>query len=343
MYDYVFYIDIMVTQKQMKHIFRKFISGIFTVSCLFAPLSCESQERANKDTAQQYELSIKNDRILLKQDLVRGGAIKYISDVQKPRNLVNIADEGRYIQQSYYAGKTINRQAEGQSPAWSPWSWNPIQAGDYAGNRARILDKWQTSDSAYIKCIPMQWDMNNKPAEAYMEQWTSLNGNVVTVRCRLTCHRTDNLYKEGIANDQEIPAVYLISALSNLYSYFGDAPFRGEPVEKTEVVHLEDGFWGIYDSTTHKVCPEKWMAFVDDSGWGVGVYSPMATKFLAGMFGQPGKEYNDVSTGYISPVYVAELMKNSVLDYHYYLLIGSLDEIRAGIYRLHEAAATAAP
>jgi hypothetical protein len=321
---------------ESQSIFRKLISGIFVVSCLSISLSCESQEYVDKDTAQLNELSIKNDRILLKQDLVRGGAIKYISEVQNPRNLVNIADEGRYIQQSYYAGKTVDRQAEGQSPSWSPWSWNPIQAGDYAGNRARILDKWQTSDSTYIKCIPMQWDMNNELAQAYMEQWTSLDDNVVTVRCRLTCHRTDNLYSEGIANDQEIPAVYLISALNKLYSYFGNAPFNSEPVENTEVIHLEDGFWGIYDSETGKVCSEKWMAFVDDSGWGVGVYSPMATKFLAGMFGQPGKEYNDVSTGYIAPVYVEKLMKDSVLDYHYYLIVGTLDEIRASIYRFHE-------
>ncbi|MDR1202728.1 MAG: hypothetical protein LBL58_14030 [Tannerellaceae bacterium] len=323
---------------ELQNIFRKLISGIFTISCLSVSISCESQEYVDKDTDQLYEFSIKNDRILLKQDLVRGGTINYLSEATQPRNLVNIADEGRYIQQSYYAGETVDRQAEGQSPAWSPWSWNPIQAGDYAGNRARILDKWQTSDSTYVKCIPMQWDMDNKPAQAYMEQWTTLRDNMVIVRCRLTCHRTDDIYNEGMANDQEIPAVYLISALSNLYSYFGSVPFKGESVENTEVVHLEDGFWGIYDSTTHKVCSEKWMAFVDDSGWGVGVYSPMATKFLAGMFGQPGEECNDVSTGYIAPLYVEKLMKNSVFEYHYYLIVGTLDEIRASVYRLHETA-----
>ncbi|MDR0748567.1 MAG: hypothetical protein LBF62_03215 [Tannerellaceae bacterium] len=320
---------------ELQSAFKKLISGIFTVSCLSVSLSCESQKFADKDTGQLYEFSIKNDRILLKQDLVRGGTISWLSEAKHPRNLVNIADEGRYIQQSYYAGKAVNRQAGGQSPAWSPWSWNPIQAGDYAGNRARILDKWQTPDSTYIKCIPMLWDMDNKPAQACMEQWTTLQGNTVMVRCRLTCHRTDDIYGEGIANDQEIPAVYLISALGNLYSYFGNTPFAGEPVENTEVVHLEDGFWGIYDSTTRKVCSEKWMAFVDESGWGVGVYSPMATKFLAGMFGQPDKECNDISTGYIAPVYVEKLMKNSVFDYHYYLIVGTLDEIRSSIYRLH--------
>jgi hypothetical protein len=96
---------------------------------------------------------------------------------------------------------------------------------------------------------------------------------MIIVRGWLTFNHTGNIYDEGIANDQEIPAVYLISAFNNLYFYFGNSPFNGEPVENTKVVHLEEGFWDVYDTTTFKVCSEKWMAFVDDIGWGVGVYS----------------------------------------------------------------------
>ena len=69
-----------------------------------------------------------------------------------------------------YAGKSIDRKAEGQSPHWSPWSWNPIQVGDAFRNRAKILEYKKTGNELYVKCIPMQWDMNNKPAEAEMEQ-----------------------------------------------------------------------------------------------------------------------------------------------------------------------------
>lgn len=41
---------------------------------------------------------------------MRGGAIYYISRATETRNLVNIHDEGRYIQQAYYAGRDLNRQ-----------------------------------------------------------------------------------------------------------------------------------------------------------------------------------------------------------------------------------------
>ena len=75
-------------------------------------------------------LELNNDTLHVKLDLTRGGAINYISESGSTRNLVNIHDEGRYVQQSYYAGQTLNRQADGQNPNWSPWSWNPIQVGD---------------------------------------------------------------------------------------------------------------------------------------------------------------------------------------------------------------------
>lgn len=99
------------------------------------------------------------------------GAISWISYSGSQPSLVNIADEGRYVQQPYYVGKSLDRKAEGQSPNWSPWAWNPIQVGNAFSNRAKILDYKQSKDSLYVKCIPMQWDMNNHPAEAEMEQW----------------------------------------------------------------------------------------------------------------------------------------------------------------------------
>ena len=131
---------------------------------------------------------------------------------------------------------------------WSPWPWNPIQVGDYACNRAQILDYKKTGNSLYIKCVPMLWDIADCPAEAVMEQWTTLKGNVIKVRNKLVCQRTDSIYGEGVKRDQEIPAVYLISALKNLYSYFGSAPFTNASVRQTEVKQLilndPEHFWG---------------------------------------------------------------------------------------------------
>lgn len=279
----------------------------------------------------QNEIELNNDTLHLKLDLTRGGAINYISKSGSSRSIVNIADEGRYIQQSYYAGKTLNRIANGQNPAWSPWSWNPIQVGDSYRNRARILEHNKKGNTLYVKCIPMLWDMNNKPAEAEMEQWTTLSGNVIKVHCKLTCHRTDDIYGEGFSNHQELPAVYPVSALKNLYSYFGTWPFTGGALANPKVIHLASGFWGRYEND---MVTENWMAFVDDNQWGMGVYTPVCTNFLAGMAGSPGYEATDGSTSYIAPVKRVALYKNSIFEYDYYLVIGHLNQIRSEIYAL---------
>lgn len=285
----------------------------------------------SKLAAQPSELSADNGIIKVKFDLTRGGAISYISLSGSERNLVNVYDEGRYIQQSYYAGKNVDRKSEGQSPKWSPWCWNPIQVGDEFKNRAKILDYRENGDTLYVKCIPMQWDMNNKPAEAEMEQQTILIGNALKVHCRITCHRTDTIYGEGNLVDQELPAVYPISSLSNLYSYFGNKPFTGDTISNPGVVFLSSGFWGRYPKTT-----EHWMAFVDSTKWGMGVYNSKCLEFIAGMAGKPGGESKDGSTSYIAPVKKEALNKNSVYEYDYYIIIGSVDEIRMKIYELNK-------
>lgn len=281
----------------------------------------------------QTFLEIDNDTIHFKLDLTRGGAIAYISESNSERNIINIYDEGRYVQQSYYAGNVLNRQSEGQNPNWSPWSWNPIQVGDSYFNRAEILESNVTKNSAYTKCIPMLWDMNNKPAEATMEQWTTLKGSTLIVKNRLTCHRTDTIYGENLLRNQELPAVYPISSLDKLYTYNGTKPFTNDSIQELEVKHLtKTSFWGKYNDIT-----ENWMAFVNDDKWGLAVYTPITERFLAGMAGKPGGETQDASTSYIAPVKKIALNKTSVYEYTYYLLVGDLSEMRNNIYRINNS------
>ena len=291
---------------------------------------CYCQASVKLDPNSPTELVADNGKLTLKLDLTRGGAISWLSLSGSSRSVVNIADEGRYIQQSYYAGKSLDRKAEGQAPNWSPWCWNPIQVGDAFRNRAQILSFKKTGNELYVKCIPMQWDMNNKPAEAEMEQWTTLNGNTLVVRNRLTCHRTDNIYGDSILCSQELPAVYPISALKNLYTYQGDAPFTNAPVQQLPVVNLSSGFWGIYKNVS-----ENWMAFTDDADWGMAVYNPKCIDFLAGLSGVTGKEATDSSTSYIAPEKKEILYKNSVYKFQYYILIGTLEEMRKQIYKMN--------
>lgn len=305
------------------------MKGTFLLSALLSFIFCSGQKDKHTKTQPLLELVADNDTLTVKFDLTRGGAISWISKSGSQRSLVNIADEGRYIQQSYYAGKPLDRKGEGQSPDWSPWAWNPIQVGDAFRNRAKIIDYKQSKDTLYVKCIPMQWDMNNRPAEAEMEQWTFLKGNVLTIRNKLTCHRTDDIYGDSLMRNQELPAVYPISALKNLYTYDGNYPFTNEPYKKLEVKNLASGFWGRYKNIS-----ENWMAFVDDADFGMLVYNPQCIMFLAGMAGKPDKEASDASTSYIAPIKDEIINKNAVYEYEYYILIGSLSEMRKQIYEI---------
>jgi hypothetical protein len=124
--------------------------------------------------------------------------------------------------------------------------------------------------------------------------------------------------------------VYPISSLKNLYSYFGKNPFTNDAVSNPDVVFLSSGFWGRYLEVT-----ENWMAFVDDNNWGMGVYNSKCTEFLAGMAGKPGGETKEGSTSYIAPIKKEVLNKNSVYEYDYYIIIGTLNEIRKKIYKLN--------
>lgn len=307
------------------------IAGILIMGILYYNYkNFNLPEIKNTDLMDSLSETIDNGIIKMKLDLTRGGVISYLSLSEKDRNLINIHDEGRYIQQSYYSEKELNRKSEGQSSDWSPWPWNPIQVGDAFGNRAKILDYWKKNDTLYIKAIPMLWDMNNKPAEAIIEQWTILQGNVLKVHNRLICSRTDTIYEENILRDQELPAVYPISALNNLYSYSGNSPFANDSINKLEVVNLSSGFWGIYSDVS-----EHWMAFVDDKDHGIGVYNPECSRFLAGMSDKPGREAMGSSTSYIAPIKKEILNKNSIYDYTYYIIVDSLENIRAKVYELN--------
>jgi hypothetical protein len=52
------------------------------------------------------------------------------------------------------------------------------------------------------------------------------------------------------------------------------------------------------------------------------------------MSGSVGGEATSASTSYIAPVRQERLMKNSVMEYEYYLIIGTLSEIQTKIYQI---------
>ena len=276
-----------------------------------------------KITTDSFTLTLNNGIIKVGTNLLKGGAISYISKATDNYNIVNTSDNGRYIQQSYYAGQSLNRKAQGQSSSWSPWNWNPVQAGDAFYHSPIILANSQTDSTIYTKVQPMLWDMNNEVSQSYMETWLSLRGNTIHVKNTLTCFRTDTLWK-ALARDQELPAVYVIGDLFNLYTYTGTKPWTSAAADTIKNAGPPWRYW---------TSPEKWAAFLNTSNWGLGVYNATTTNFVGGFNGSAGGSTSTTSTGYIAPISIATLNKNTVYTYEYDLIVGTLAQIRSFVYK----------
>ncbi len=247
-------------------------------------------------------------------DLDKGGAIAYLSTSGSADNVINNFDLGREIQQSYYGGP----DGFGVPAPGFGSGWNPITAGDYYGHASQVLAFTNDGTTIYVKTVPLQWAFNNVPCECVFEQWTTLNGNTVHVRNRLTNNRADKV--QYVARTQELPAVYTIGRLGSLFTYNGLEPYTNAPVSQVTAPLPFVAQWNA---------SEHWAAYVDNSLWGLGVFSPSVATFAGGFHGTPGVGGpTDDATGYISPWAREILDWNVVYEYEYTLILGTLGEIR---------------
>jgi len=261
---------------------------------------------------------ISNGRIKLGVDAAYGGAMTYLSAASNNHNVINIYDKGREIQQSYYSGPTPFKGGR-----WSgkDWGWNPVMAGDWKNNTGPATVKRTSSTSLYVRAVPMQWALDNVRADCIMESWIQLDGTGVIVRNKLTNRRSDR--GQYRAYHQELPAVYVNGPYYRLFTYNGPRPWTSSA--PTEVSYPVPGPpWQYYDST------EKWSAFLNaDLSFGLGVYNPIATKWVGGFAGNRGSGGpKDFNTGYVSPLIEKSLGYNEQFTWSYRLALGNLNTIR---------------
>ncbi len=268
-------------------------------------------------------LKLDNGRVQVGIDRDKGAAITWLSWREHPRNIVNLADAGRSIQQSYYAGKRLDRRDEGQSKAWSPWTWNPIQGGG-VGSWARATEFRREGDTLYSETTPKLWDMPNEEARALMRQWTTFEPetpNALVVRCELISLREkDDRWGPAASRGQEVPACYFTRNFSNVKSYLGSGQWRDESQPPGPP-------WG---QTTP---PRKAMALFDAAGQGVAVFSPSATQ--PWNFG-PHAQGNtmDPTAGpcmHVAPIDRVQLGPQSTYRYRYWLIVGDAPSIAASL------------
>jgi hypothetical protein len=262
--------------------------------------------------------SITNGAVSVGIDTSKGGAITLLKSNSDGRNLINTTDLGREIQPSYYSGPSGFNPNGTQSPGYPNWPWNPTQAGDVYGNASQVVTWSNNGSQLYVKTVPKQWALNNYAADAVVETWITLNGNVVDVKNRLTNLRTDSA--QYLAMDQELPAVYTNSAFSNLYTYTGTQPFTGGAL--TQITNGGPP-WQYWRGT------ESWAAHVDNNNFGLGVFANNTDYFVGGL--HPGAD----ATGYISPLQHEVLDPHIVYNNQYQLVVGSLTDIRNYAYQAH--------
>ena len=271
-----------------------------------------------------------NGTLRIGVNLNAGGAITYLSKSGDGTNLVNNWDWGRQIQMSHYSGPVPFAPGGKQPfPHWAGLGWNPVQAGDHYRNPSKVLDHKNDGKTLYVKCIPMQYALDNVPAECTFECWITLKGSTAQVRSRMVVDRPDKT--QYPARGQELPAIYTIGTLYRLMSYTGGRPFTSDKltrIEKTEAEKQKGGWpWVSYQAT------EGWAALVNDQDWGVGIWKPDCTSFVGGFAGKPGQGgTNDDPTGYISPTLEEIIDHNITYEYRYILIVGTLTEIRKYVY-----------
>lgn len=312
----------------------KNVSGIifliFAVALMNATIICAGQNPTDPDGEKMSFLD--NGIIRLGVNLDLGGSITYLADARDRKNIINNHDWGRQIQMSFYSGPVpFTPGGKQPSKTWAGLGWNPIQSGDYAGNRSRIIEHRNDGKSIYVKCIPMQWPLDNEPGECTFESWIKLEENVVKVRSAINNNRTDKAQYSG--RGQELPAVYTNGPWYRLFSYTGEKPFTNDKLTRFTKTwtSLEDAGGSPWE---HWTATENWAALVNDNDWGLGVFKPDTYSFTGGFFGRPGKGGSrDAPTGYISPVQNEILDHNIVYEYEYVLIVGKLDEIRSYVYQ----------
>ncbi len=287
------------TNKLMNKLYKKAKIIALTVSILTAYFSF-----ALPDEIFSY---IENSEVKLGVITNYGAVIGYFSEISPVNNFINYVDAGREIQQSYYGWD------DGSSWAGGDWVWNPVQGGNSVGDKPRLLVFSNENNRIYSKSNPRNWAGGELITDCVMEEWISLSGNVAHIIFKMTYTGPSNAPNAY----QELPAVFVVKEYENL-------TFYGGPMAWTEgsLTNFKPGFNNGYD---HRY--EQWSAYVNNSGWGMGVYTPGTT--YQTRYWRDGTGGNEGwGCSYFAPVKGLQITNNFSYQYDVYLTIGMTNEIR---------------
>ena len=257
-------------------------------------------------------LFLDNGQLRLGVNTNWGAGIAWLSESASPRNLVNHFDHGRLIQQSYYGekdGSLWNKQ---------PWSWNPVQGGDWRGHPAKVLELKSGPGWLHSRSMAKHWASGADLPEVTFEQHVTLTGRLARVQFKMTYSGTNAHPRR----DHEIPAVFLTPDLDQLVLYDGAAPWTGG------ALHRSKPGW----PNESRRMTEHWAAYVNTNDWGLGALIPAAERLTCYRY---GKGANDPSAcSYFAPLTAFAIRPGTNFSYEVWLTIGTSGEIRKRFSRL---------
>jgi hypothetical protein len=188
-------------------------------------------------------------------------------------------------------------------------------------NPSKVVEHKNDGKELYIKCIPMQWPLDNVAGDCLFESWTTLEGPVIHMRYRCSNQRQDKTQYRPCP--QELPAVYTVSKLWRLMSYTGDKPFTQD-----KLTHVTND-WHKPWPWTRFVATERWAALVDDTDWGLGVFKDDGGEFHGGIYGDGrSDDPKHGSTAYVAPIHMENFDANIVYEHSTDFMVGKLGDIR---------------
>ncbi len=242
-----------------------------------------------------------------------------VRSVNNKVNLVNCYDAGRLVQQSYYgAWDYTDESGEYMN---SKWNYNPVQGGNKYNDSSKIVDLKFSENSVYVKCRPLDWSLEKEYiTPSYMEATYTLEGEKLFVSCAFT----DYSGYPPTTTTQEMPAFYCVEPLDHFY--YCD---NGEVKCKDDLIFWPDAGYPFFQSN------ENWVAFTGefDDSFGIGLYVPGGTNFLAGIADRGQTESKnpatDRATSYVALVNTLEFKSFNTISYDYCITTGTVNEIRA--------------
>jgi len=264
---------------------------------------------------------IENDHVKLGVITNYGATIGYFSEVSPVRNFVNYMDAGREIQQSYYGW------ADGSSWVHGDWVWNPVQGGSHVNDKPQLVNFVNENNTIYVRSHPRNWAGRELITDCFMEEWISLESNVVHITFRMCYSGPSN----GPPRDQELPATFLDAYFDRL-TYCNEAPWSYNTLTNFRPPGIPTG---TGPDINHDYKTEYWSAYVKN-GWGMGVYTPKEEYF--GFYyvndGSPGNQGGNCS--HFSTIGTLQITTNFTYEYDVYLTIGMTNEIREAFYDIYD-------